>query len=243
MVAPSYAMTGEVGPLYAKIKRHLLSKIQAGELAVSERVPSEAALVRDFNVSRMTANRALKELTEEGYLVRVAGVGTFVADFKAQGQLLEVRNIADEVRARGHAYTSEIDAHERSSPPPDIAQRLGLRDGETAFRTIVLHKEAGVPIQLEKRYVNPETVPEYGEADLQTTTPGEYLLRTVPLQEVEHVVRATMPSDRIRRLLDMKAGEPCLLVERLTWSGDRPVTFVRLYHPGTRFELSGRFKP
>jgi DNA-binding GntR family transcriptional regulator len=45
----------------------------------------------------MTINRALRELTDEGLLVRLQGVGTFVAEPKGQSALFEVRSIADEI--------------------------------------------------------------------------------------------------------------------------------------------------
>lgn len=243
MTRQNKKMPATVGPLYAMVKKHILDRIMTGELAVNERVPSENELVREFNISRMTANRALKELTEEGYLVRVAGVGTFVADFKAKGQLVEVHNIAEDVKERGHFYSAELITNDRIPAPPDVAKRLGLEPGESVFRTIVVHREQGVPIQLEKRYVNPAMAPGYGKVNFNKTTPGEYLLKSISLQEVEHTVRARMPSAFVSEQLHMEDGEPCLLVERLTWSDGQPVTHVLLYHPGTRFELSGRFRP
>jgi GntR family histidine utilization transcriptional repressor len=50
-----------------------------------------------------------------------------------------------------------------------------------------------------------------------------------------------MPTPEERRLLEMKAGEPCLLLRRQTWSGRQPVTWARLLHPGDRYRLGGRF--
>ncbi len=233
----------KVGPLYAMVKKRVLGRIMGGELAVGERVPSEHDLVKEFNISRMTANRALKELTEEGYLVRVTGVGTFVADFKSRGQLVEVHNIAEDVEARGHSYSAELITNDSIPAPGDIAQRLGLRSGDAVFRTVVVHFEQGIPIQLEQRYVNPAMAPGYGAVDFHKTTPGEYLLKSIHLQEAEHTVRACMPTAFIRERLQMEEAEPCLLLERLTWSEGKPVTHVLLHHPGSRFELSGRFRP
>lgn len=243
MTLQAKKQSDKVGPLYAKVKKHVLDRIMDGEFAVSERVPSENDLVKKFKISRMTANRALKELTEEGYLVRVAGVGTFVADFKSRGHLLEVRNIAADVEARGHFYAAELITNDSIPAPHDVAQCLGLRPGEKVFRTVVVHLERGVPIQLEIRYVNPAMAPGYGRVDFSKTTPGEYLLKSIRLQEAEHTVRACMPGAFVRERLHMEEGEPCLLLERLTWSDGQPVTRVLLYHPGTRFELSGRFRP
>ncbi len=61
----------------------------------------------------MTANRALRELRDEGVLVRIAGVGSFVADRHAHAHPLEIRGIADEIRERGHVHRAEIVSLER----------------------------------------------------------------------------------------------------------------------------------
>jgi len=232
-----------VGPLYARVKRHLMENILNGTLEPGDRIPSENELVRSFEISRMTANRALRELTDEGYVTRIAGVGTFVADFKARGPLVEIRNIADEVRARGHSYSSEVVLNAREKATPAVARNLEMGDRTPVFHTIIVHKEQGTPIQLEERYVNPDVVPTYGDADFSQMTPSEFLLKVAPLQEAEHTVRATVPTDRVRDLLHMDTLEPCLVVERRTWSNGRPATLAVLYHPGNRFELSGHFRP
>ncbi|MEE3236154.1 MAG: GntR family transcriptional regulator, partial [Pseudomonadota bacterium] len=79
-------------PRYRQLKELIIRRISTGELKTRDRVPSENELVDSTGVSRMTANRALRELTDEGYVERVAGVGTFVADLKAASHVLEVRN-------------------------------------------------------------------------------------------------------------------------------------------------------
>src|ERR1700759_2933608 len=100
-------------PLYLQVKRHILENIGSGRWGTSSRVPSESDIVKSFGVSRMTANRALRELRDEGVLVRVAGVGSFVADQHAQAHPLEIRGIADEIRRRGHAHRAEVVRLER----------------------------------------------------------------------------------------------------------------------------------
>ncbi len=56
----------------------------------------------------MTINRELRELTDEGMLVRLQGVGTFVAEPKGQSALFEVRSIADEIASRRHQHRCEV---------------------------------------------------------------------------------------------------------------------------------------
>ena len=191
----------------------------------------------------MTANRALRELTDEGYLERVAGVGTFVADLKAASHVLEVRNIADEIALRGHEHSAAVLQRSATSADSVSAAALQTGAGEPLLHVRLVHFENGVPIQLEDRYVVPQFAPEFLQQDFTKTTPSAYLSAVSPLQEAEHVVRAEMPDATTRRKLAMQHGEPCLVVTRRTWAHGRPVSFARLCHPGSRFELSGHYAP
>lgn len=230
-------------PLYKKIKSHIIEKIHAGELGPNARVPSEHELVRLFKVSRMTVNRALKELEMEGLLTRVPGVGTFVAQTQTTGHLLQVTNIADDVRERGHSYSIEVVKHERAVPPKLIADWMGIAPRRKIFNTVVIHRENEIPIQLEERYVSPIGAPNYKKIDLNESTPSAFLLANVPLQRVEHTVRATMPASFVRHKLQMKKAVPCLVLDRKTWSRETPVSFVHLYHSGAAYALSDSFLP
>jgi len=236
-------MTSTPKPRYQQLKEQIISRISSGDLQPLDRVPSEHELVGSAGVSRMTANRALRELTDEGYVERVAGVGTFVADLKAASHLLEVRNIADEIHMRGHEHRATVIDLEARRVAADTAELLHVSAGSKVNHVFLVHFENDLPIQVEDRYVTIDFAKDFLNNDFQSVTPSAYLSMISPLQEAEHVVRAKMPSSRIRRLLTMKADEPCLLVIRRTWVDARPVSFARLYHPGNRFELAGRYRP
>jgi len=230
-------------PMYRKIKNHILARIDSGEWLVSSRVPSENELVKEFSVSRMTTNRALRELTDEGYLIRVAGVGTFVAELKAKSNPLEIHNIADEIRARHHEHSAEVLCCETVKANEKVATYMNIEVGDKLAHTQIIHKEQGIPIQLEDRLVNEDIVPGYGAQDFTKHTPYEYLIKMAPLQKVEHVVKAIIAPEGIKSVLDMSDDEACLLVERRTWTKGRVASTTQLYHPGSRYELSGLFKP
>jgi GntR family histidine utilization transcriptional repressor len=230
-------------PRYRQLKELIIGRISSGELQPRDRVPSENELVDATGVSRMTANRALRELNDEGYVERVAGVGTFVADFKAVSHVLEVRNIADEVGLRGHVHSASVLQQDRMPADAAVAQALDIENGADVFHLQLIHHESGIAIQIEDRFVLAEFAPRVLEQDFTAVTPSAYLSSISPLQEAEHVVRAEMPSATIRKHLEMAAQEPCLVVTRRTWAHGRPVSFANLYHPGSRFELSGHYVP
>lgn len=235
-------LENEVGPKYQLLKTHIITRIKDGDWPPAYQLPSENELVNSLRVSRMTVNRALRELAGEGYLTRVPGVGTFVAEIHSRSHFLEINNIADEVRERMHDYSAKVILNKRDKLNGENAKRIQLPPGNYAFHSIIVHEENQIPIQVEDRYVNPRVVPGYGEVDFTRTTPTEYLLKVAPLQEVEHTVQARMPGARVRKLLQLKENEPCLILLRRTWSQGQIASVATLYHPGSRYELSDHFK-
>ncbi|MGH8137294.1 MAG: histidine utilization repressor [Steroidobacteraceae bacterium] len=227
---------------YLQVKQFILRQISGGTLRAGERVPSENELVRELDVARMTANRALRELASEGVLVRVAGVGTFVAERRVHSHPLEVRNIADEIRARGHEYAARIICVGSISASREIGERCGVSAGARLDHSLLVHFEGGTPLQIEDRYVNPTVVPGYLRNDFTRTTPHQFLMHAAPLQSAEHTVRAIIPDGRIRRMLKLERTDACLLIRRRTWTGGRIATVADLYHPGSRYELTGAFQ-
>ena len=191
----------------------------------------------------MTANRALRELNDEGYVERIAGRGTFVSDFRSQSHLLEVHNIADEIGRRGHTHSSEVLRQSRQYARGEIARALHVEQGTEVFHLLLIHFESGVPIQLEDRYVLASFAPACLQQDFEATTPSAYLTSIAPLQEAEQIVRASMPNAAVCKHLKIEGDEASLVVLRRTWSNGCPVTFARLHHPGSRYELTGRYSP
>jgi GntR family transcriptional regulator, histidine utilization repressor len=226
---------------YLHVKRHVLRKIADGSLRSGERVPSENELVRELDVARMTANRALRELAAEGVLLRVVGVGTFVAERRVHSHPLEIRNVADEIRARGHEYEAKVVTLGSVTATREWAERCGVSAGARLDHSLLIHFEGGAPLQVEDRYVNPTVVPGYLRNDFTQITPHEFLMQAAPLQRAEHTVRAVIPDSRIRRMLKLEATDACLLIRRRTWANERLATVADLYHPGSRYELTGSF--
>lgn len=236
-------MTADTKPRYQQLKDLIIGQISSGELRTADRVPSENELVESMNVSRMTANRALRELTDEGYVERVAGRGTFVSDFRARSHVLEVQNIADEITRRDHVHSCAVIKQSRQHARGEIARALHVEQGVDVFHLLLVHYENGMPIQVEDRHVLADFAPGCLEQDFRAVTPSAYLTAISPLQEAEQVVRATQPNAAIRRRLQMADTEASLVVLRRTWSHGRPVTFARLHHPGSRYELTGHYVP
>ena len=174
---------------------------------------------------------------------RVAGRGTFVADYRARSHVLQVQNIAAEIDARGRAHTCEVLQQSRQRARGEIAKALHVRQGTDIFHLLLVHFENKLPVQVEDRHVLADFAPNCLSQDFTAVTPSAYLTSVAPLQEAEQVVRAQNPNAAVRKRLQMHDDEPSLVVLRRTWSDGRPVTFARLHHPGSRYELAGHYAP
>ncbi|MGN6224850.1 histidine utilization repressor [Pseudoxanthomonas sp.] len=229
-------------PHYLKLKQYILRHITNGDWPPLSRVPSENDLVVKFGVSRMTVNRALRELSDSGVLTRVQGVGTFVAGPKAESAMFEVRSIREEITARGQLHSVQVLIGESVVARPNVTSQFGLESGAELFHTRLLHKANGKPLQLEDRFVNPASAPDYLGIDFQTEIPHQYLMRVAPLERTEHVIEAETANKRLAAQLEIAEGDPVLVLTRRTWSRGQVVTWVRLTYPASRYRFVGTFQ-
>ncbi len=229
-------------PAYEQVKAFIKQRIGSGQWRPGDPVPSEAALMQQFGISRMTVNRALRELAGEGLVTRVQGSGTRVAQLHRISSKLTIRDIHEEVAERGHVHTARVLLAAREKAAARLAQSLGLRSGASVFHSVLIHMENGVAIQYEDRYVNPAAAPAYLETDFTQTSPTLHLLRHAPLTEASYSIEACLPTIEEARELGIKRGEPCLAMMRRTVSGAHVASVARLVYPGTRYSFAGQFQ-
>lgn len=230
-------------PLYLQVKRRLMDRIAAGELAPGDRAPTEHALVAETGASRMTVNRALRELADEGIITRIQGAGSFVAEPKSASDLLTLHNIADEIAARRRRHSAEVLRLERTRLDAEQAARMRLPARSAAFHSLLIHREDGTPIQLEDRLVNPALAPDYLAQDFTRRTPNAYLTACAAASAVEHVVEAGSADAETAARLQIAPGAACLIAWRRTWVGDAVASLARLTHPADRYRLTAGRAP
>ncbi len=229
--------------LYEQVKDHITNKIKSGAWPPDTRVPSENQLAKEFSVSRMTVNRALRELSHLGHIVRIQGVGTYVAKPKPMTALFEIISIDEEIKNNGNIYSCDVHLLQKENAHPELALSMEIAPGAPVYHSIVVHKSNGSPVMLSDRYVNPLSVPDYLKQDFTNITPSNYLLSIAPVSEVEHIVEAVLPDNMTMRLLKISCSGPCLVLHRKTWDGHKVVTHSKMTYPGSTYRLGGRFKP
>ncbi|MBR7792739.1 histidine utilization repressor [Undibacterium sp. FT147W] len=228
-------------PAFQTIKNYLLKEIQSGTWKEGDAIPSEAMLAEQFKVSRMTVNRAVRELTSEQILHRIQGSGTYVAQQKYQATLVEIKSIAEEIRSRGHVHRSELHLLAEHPASEQLSQEFMVKPGHRLFHSVIVHFEDNVAIQVEDRWVNSSVTPDYLQQDFSSMTPNEYLVAVAPLQGVDYRIEAMMPPKHIAAMLQIAVKDTCLVLHRKTRSKGKIATVVTMWHPGKRYQFAGSF--
>jgi hypothetical protein len=120
--------------------------------------------------------------------------GSFVAPLERVAARLELRDLHQDAAERGHHHEAEVLGLRAEAASADCAHALGLRRGQRVFFCQLLHREQGVPLQLESRWVLPSAAPAFLEQDFGSLTPTAYLLQVAPLTAAQYQIEAVAAS-------------------------------------------------
>lgn len=227
-------------PVYQMIKDSILANIHTGVWQVGSAIPTEMALAEQFGVSRMTVNRALKELTDIQVLERRQGSGTFVAQKQFSDTFVTVHNIRQDIQRMGKSYDVRvIDKKLVAYDALEIeAQRVFVPE-QKIFEVLLVHFGNDVPLQVERRWVDLVLVPEFELQDFTQVNTSDYLMSQVPLVRGQYQIEALFCPKLIADLLQMPSQYPALRLSRHTYSQDQVVTYVQMWHNGATFSFGG----
>jgi GntR family transcriptional regulator len=224
-------------PLYFRIQQIILEQIQAGQFQPGTQLPSEANLALQYQVSRITAKRALDELVRQGRAYRQQGRGTLVAQARIR-DISGFRSFSEDIRARGFSPSSHVLEFKEVEPEAAIRARLHISESENAFLLKRLRLADQEPVAVEVAYLPCRLCPgllqeDLGRGSLYTLLADKYnRLPTWADAEIE----AAVPTKEQVRLLNLKAGTPVLIAHRVTYAADYDVIeTVDSVYRGDRF--------
>lgn len=231
--------------LNRRIRSEIEGRILSGEWPAGHRIPFEHELMAQYGCSRMTVNKVLTALAENGMIERRRRAGSFVARQHPHLEqvALEIPDIATAVTQRGHDYRFQLLERQDRHADPAVREEVALVGDGLLLAMRSLHLADGQPLALERRLINPAVVPEMLEVDFSTMAPGSWLLQHVSWTRGEHRISAVAATAAEASLLEVPTGTACLVIDRQTWLGEQPITWVRQMFLGDAYDLIARFSP
>ena len=230
-------------PLYHQLKRELLRDVRERGLVAGDRLPTEAEIEKRYEVSRSTIRQALSQLVTEGFVTRIQGKGTFVAD-KTIVHVPLLTSFTENMKAQGFVPTRKIVRMERRVPDSDVAARLEM-DGDLEchylLRTLLAD---GEPVGVSETWLPGDLLGDV-ELDVRVLEEGSLydVLQRPPIGlELHHGaerIRARRAGFQSAELLGLSADAPVLVVDRVTRSSDdRVVESTRMVFAADRYEYA-----
>jgi len=229
-------------PRYREIEQALRARI--ADLKPGDPLPSDAAICREFGVSRMTARNAVGRLAEEGLITREPGRGSFVAVPQSHRWANSLMSFSDEMRRHGREPRSRLLRRELRSARPDEIRDLRLGDGEPVVALVRIRLADDVPIAVEAVALHGRCAAVVMAADLETGSLHEALRGAgfVPARG-RATLAAGAASAEDANLLGVAPGTP-LLVERrvIVDLRGRPLESTESRYPADRYALDVDFE-
>jgi GntR family transcriptional regulator len=222
-------------PLYHQLYSVLKAAILDGTIPYDAQMPTEQQLVATFDVSRITAKRAMDELAAESLVARFRGKGSHVTYHytpkPVRAPLVGMLENLVEIARHG---TMRVVTTERAVPPAEIRQTLALADNDVAQKVVrVCSNEYGDPYA----YYLSWTVgvsKGFTRNKLERNTRLDLLRENgIHLAKVKQVISAESASAPIAEELGVEAGAALLSIRRIGYvdSGNVVDVFDGLYNP------------
>ena len=215
---------------FRDVMAEILHRITEGPWGPGTLLPGEVELAEQFRCSRTTMNRALREVSDLGFLDRKRKAGTRVRMAPIRQARFEMPIVRAEVEKSGASYRYVLVSREILSAPDWLRARMNLQTGGEVVHLVCLHSANGQAFQLEDRWINATALPQAVAQDFAEIGPNEWLVATVPFSEVEISFLAVAADASVVTHLDHKLGEPVFCVERATWWQNAAITLVTLSH-------------
>ncbi|MGH3275304.1 MAG: GntR family transcriptional regulator [Streptosporangiaceae bacterium] len=237
---------------YQQIADRLRDQISRGVLAPDDRLPSEPDLVRQYDASRNTVRLALALLTNQGLVVTRQGLGTFV-----QAPAKPFTALLSRVRAQpsGHHASTALPVVGRDQVKPEtvrfvvetlpatasVADKLRIAPGDPIIVRRTRQHIDGEPWLMLNSYFPMDIAHDTALAHAGRIPQGSVkLLAELGHEQAGFVdeIGARMPDAPELSFFELSTGVPVIVVNRTSYSTQRPVRLTRYIYRGDRVRLA-----
>lgn len=213
--------------LYLQVKQIMLSKINDGDWKVGDKIPSETELCEQYNISRITARRAMAELEQDGLIERKPGKGSFVKFKGISQELSKFYSFTEEMKLQGYTPNSRLISIDEVYPDEEIRSALNMEIEEKVYLIKRLRLADGEIIVIDRSYLPRSLFPELDKFDFEQHSLYQILKDHygVDANMAEETFDAILVNKEDAEFLGTRRNAPALLIKRVTYSGDIPIEY------------------
>ncbi|UTR07645.1 trehalose operon repressor [Alkalihalobacillus sp. LMS6] len=233
---------------FQSIYQHLIKDMQNGKYQAGDTLPSEHELTEFFQASRETIRKALKQLSEHGYIQKIQGKGSVVLDLqRLDFPVSGVTSFQELNQQLGMKAETEVVTFKECRATPKQAKQFQLPDDSIVLEIARVRLIDGERIILDKDWFPKMLVPGLTE-DISSGSIYEYIEKTLGLtiSFAKKEIVVEVATDEELQLLDVEPGSQIVVVRSLTYLEDATLLQItESRHRPDRFrfvEFARRYK-
>lgn len=229
-------------PMYLQVRNFLIEKIENNVYKEQEKLPSERELSEKFQISRMTARNAIKELVNEGYAYRDGVRGTFVANKKVKRNLITLDGFSGQLKQSGiNDVKTKVVEFSRIDADSWLSSKLNVQIGSICYKLTRVRIGNDQPMAVEYIFINGSFTEgllkyDFSKESLYNILDTKYLC--MPKRSV-NTLEMCYFNNYDANLLEVKKGTPGFLIKGKGYDeSDNLIEYVEIYNRGDLFKFS-----
>ena len=232
-------------PLYHQLKQVLLSSLQNKDFMPEVPLPTEVALMEQYDISRITVRRAMAELEQEGHIYRRQGKGTFAAELKISRALTNLTSFAEDMKGKGLASSSKLLDFRQEPASPHVAEKLDVEAGMSVWFIQRLRLDDQPPIAINLSYLRLPPQTSITAEELERTGSLWAVLESkgIVLAEADRTIEAILADQTYAEQFQVQVGAPLLLIDGVVYDQAHvPVEYHQVINCGDRYQYTLHLK-
>jgi len=231
-------------PLYYQLEEHIKDLIEKGDLVPGDALPPEREYAEKYQISRMTVRQAFTQLVNDGYLYRLQGKGTYVADWKIEQPLQGLTSFTEDMKARGLKPGSQLVHFETIPATSQVAKQLAIQEYGPVYEIKRIRLADQIPMAIETNYLSANLIKGLTEQivnrSLYDYIEGEQNFR---INHATQIIESSIADKLEAKYLKIASGAPVMLIQRNTFLQDgTPVEFVKSIYRADRYKFMIQMK-
>ncbi len=224
-------------PLYLQIAENFITRIDAGEYHVGDKLPTERELSEQLNVNRITIRQALNVLEMQGLITRKQGSGTYISQPKIEHPTSQFFWFTRQMKITGRTPGARLIFFEKEVANTVTSRELDITLSAQVYHCNRLRLVNQAPVLLENFYLPADLFPNMEQFDLNQRSLYE-------IMETEYQIKVsrlrfsleTVPASEYEAAhLEINSGAPVFLERRVTADQNgRIVEFAKDIYRGDR---------
>ncbi|HEY4435297.1 MAG TPA: GntR family transcriptional regulator [Lelliottia sp.] len=214
---------------YLEIKEKLKKDILDQKYKIGESIPSERDLASVYNVTRVTVQKAMANLVQEGYIERIHGKGMFVLKNTASNIYILNNEKSDSILGFSREFQGRVNVTSRLitfttiQADPALSQHLEIQPGDDVWFIRRVRLLDGKPVLVEDTNIPVQTIADIPQSVLEKGSLYGYIEEYTDkkISDADSLIEAALFDRELATLLDIKPGDAMLKITEVTRLSDK----------------------